>query len=281
MYTFSFLVERTSHITQIAVARGQDRLNLYVTPKKAIQSKASGVTSQKLINGALYCKEKKLDSVSISAAIDKFIEFLQKSSNNVIIGHNIRAFDCHVLFHAFTNCGKLQSFLQHVVGVMDTKSLFKASHPDLKKYSQKALYSSTVGTEYNAHDAMADVDALKCLVETAGSTTAMKQNNTATISHIMDCFLYCVEAQQNLPSLSVLVNSKVVSKGMARTIAGSGLQLKHLMHAYRLNGRSGIISILQEKPLVGGTQVRVTRSKKVSDSIADYFARQDRVTSET
>ena len=92
---------------------------------------------------------------------------------------------------------------------------------------------------------MADVEALKCLVETAGSTTAMKQNNTATISHIMDCFLYCVEAQQNLPSLSVLVNSRVVSKGMARTIAiaGSGLQMKHPMHAYRRNGRSGIVGV--------------------------------------
>ena len=249
-------------------------MNLYVKPKKPIQPKASEVTGLRLINGHLYHHDKKLDAMPLLNAIEKFIEFLKMSESNVIIGHNIRAFDSHVLFHALTNCGKMESFLQSVAGVMDTKFLFKATHPSIKKYSQKALFESIVGTDYNAHDAMADVEALKCLVETAGADKELVLKHTASINYVLECFKHCVEAQRNLPSLQVLLNAKVVSKNMARVIAGSGLQLKHLRHAYQRNGRAGVVGVLQEKQ-DGGVKVRVTRSGKVADSIVDYFARQE------
>ena len=243
-------------------------------PKKNIQTQASEVTGLKVINGYLYHNNKKLDSDSVSSAMEKFIQFLQKSESNILIGHNIRTFDCHVLFNALRNCEKMQTFLQHVIGFLDTKTLFKATHPEHKKYTQKALFESIVGEEYAAHDALADVNALTSLVETASISDDIKMKLISTTKHVQDCFNYSIEAQHNMPSLKVLVTSKIVSKNMARTIAGSGLQLKHLCYAYRRNGRSGIESVLQEKQS-GSSKVRVTRSRKITDSIADYFAHQD------
>lgn len=76
------------------------------------------------------------------------------------------------------------------------------------------------------------------------------------------------EAKIKILSLSPLTDSKAVSKGMCHTIAYSGLAFEHLKLAFNRNGRQGVMDVLTEE--VNG-KARVTRSKKVVDSISDYF----------
>ena len=70
--------------------------------------------------------------------------FLQKSHSD-IVGHSIRTLDCHVLFHELANCRKFQFFMQQVVGVMDTETLFKAILPNLKNCSLEVLFLFFLG----------------------------------------------------------------------------------------------------------------------------------------
>ena len=79
----------------------------------------------------------------------------------------------------------------------------------------------------------------------------------------------------NLQSLPILVTEKVITNNVAKAIAGSGLQHKHLLLAYTRNGREGIEGILQEKYNCS-SKVRVTRSKKIIYSISEFIANWDK-----
>lgn len=75
---------------------------------------------------------------------------------------------------------------------------------------------------------------------------------------------------QNLPSLKLLINSKVITLRTATVIliAKSGLNFYHLKLAFTRNGRSGIKYIFTEKC---GLSVRVTKSAKIISSVSDFF----------
>lgn len=71
-------------------------------------------------------------------------------------------------------------------------------------------------------------------------------------------------------SLRPLIDQKVISEGMGTKIAGSGLSLNHLHLAYRRNGRDGVHKVLSE--MSGDcVRVRVTKFKRIIDSIADFL----------
>ena len=65
-----------------------------------------------------------------------------------------------------------------------------------------------------------------------------------------------------------LIDQKVISDELRTKIAGSGLSLNHLHLAYQRNGRQGVHEVLSE---MSGDCVRVTISKRITDSIADFF----------
>ena len=65
-----------------------------------------------------------------------------------------------------------------------------------------------------------------------------------------------------------LIDKKVMSQGVARKVAGSGLQLKHLSTVSKRNGLSGLRSLLSE---VTNGQKRVTKSEKIICAIASYL----------
>lgn len=242
-------------------------------PKVPMTSKAAEVTGINVINGKMYCHGVEVKAVKLSAAVDALLNFFMKfQSKVVLIGHNIKSFDCHLLLNALESCSKTDAFLHCIAGFVDTKLLFKIFKPNLKSFSQKSLFEQFVFSNYNAHDALEDVLALRTLVQTVDIDVASAQFLSAsfTFSNALGNYLYCLQIQQNLPSLEHLVEERVISKNMAKKIAGSGLNLKFLLLAYSRNPSEGILNLFSE-PIVSN-RVRVTKSQKVIASLNKYFA---------
>ena len=65
-----------------------------------------------------------------------------------------------------------------------------------------------------------------------------------------------------------MIDNKCISQGVARKVAGSGLQLKHLSTVSKRNGLSGLRSLLSE---VTNGQIRVAKSEKIICAIASYL----------
>jgi len=67
--------------------------------------------------------------------------------------------------------GLIEKLLELVIGVIDTKVVFKKMFPHLQGdcgYRQETLYKKFVGRKFDAHNAVGDVKALKKLVSVAG-----------------------------------------------------------------------------------------------------------------
>ncbi|XP_062579139.1 uncharacterized protein LOC134241063 [Saccostrea cucullata] len=71
-----------------------------------------------------------------------------------------------------------------------------------------------------------------------------------------------------MSTLKPLLDQKVISNRMGNKIASSGLSLSHLQLAYRRNGREGVQDVLTE---ITDNSVRVTKSRKIIDSVADFL----------
>lgn len=106
-----------------------------------------------------------VNSSNLSFALESFVEFIsRKGKCAVLSGHNIKSYDCHVLFNALEAVGKTDTFKDHVAGIVDTKHLFRSQFPGLSSYTQQALVSSFLHCDYAAHDALQDVTFLQRLV---------------------------------------------------------------------------------------------------------------------
>uniref|UniRef100_A0A8W8MKF3 Exonuclease domain-containing protein n=1 Tax=Magallana gigas TaxID=29159 RepID=A0A8W8MKF3_MAGGI len=128
---------RTSHITQIAAAAGELHFSCYVFPRIAISSQSASVTGISVRNGIMYHHGKRVDSKSISTAVDMLLDFCQTFQKKIIlVGHNVESFDSPILMYALDRCKKLESFTNIVDGFLDTFKFFRIERPVLDKLSE-------------------------------------------------------------------------------------------------------------------------------------------------
>ena len=266
LYLFS---ARTSHITQLAAVHGSDIFSTYVMPKIPITSSATEITGLAVQNGMLFHHGSKVDALSVSAALDSLFRFLEKFNNVVLVGHNIKTFDCPVLLQALESCLMLSKLTEVVNGFLDTRPFFKLVYPDLHSYSQQSLSETLLNMSYNAHDATEDVIMLQTLVSKVEFCNENHKCSTFTSQYALDIFLYQKLVNKNLPSLQCLVDQKVISLGMAKKVAGSGLNFSSLNLASKRN-EDGIYALFTEKSS-HGKSVRVTNSKKILHSVNSFF----------
>ena len=64
------------------------------------------------------------DALTLTTALGDLCTFLAKSQNNVLVGHNIQAFDRRVIFNALSDCDMLERFS----GLVKGKPLFLLYH---------------------------------------------------------------------------------------------------------------------------------------------------------
>ncbi|XP_062601160.1 uncharacterized protein LOC134262849 [Saccostrea cucullata] len=265
---------RTSHITQIAAAAGEERFSCFVFPKKPISPQSTNVTGISIKDGNMYHNGRKVDASSISTAVDMLLNFFEKFHKRVIlVGHNVESFDSPILMYALDSCNKLDCFSNIVEGFIDTLKLFRMERPGLSSYRQEFLCENLAGIGYEAHDARSDVVSLQSLIcylniDVLNANASCRSASFTTTSAV-DFYKYSNVVQTNLPSLQPLLNHKIISCPIAKKIAGSGLQYKHLELAFTRDPVEGIYSLFSEQ---SGKSVRVTKSKKVIAKLVNYFA---------
>ena len=238
-------------------------------PDIPITPSASDITGLEVRNGILYHHGKKVNTLSISVALDSFFSFLEKFNNVILVGHNIKTFDCPVLLEALESCRMIPKLTETVKGFLDTRILFKTVHPNLHSYSQQSLAKTLLNMSYNAHDALDDVLMLQSLVNKVEFSDIDHNCSTFSCQYACDIFNYQKLIHKNLPSLQCLIDQNVISLGMAKKIAGSGLDFSCLNLACKRN-QDGIHALFTEKSL-NCKFVRVTNSKRILDSVNEFF----------
>ncbi|XP_067682586.1 uncharacterized protein [Haliotis asinina] len=91
---------RTSHVTQIAAVRGEEQFNQYILPKVQITPVAAQVTGIHVEGTRMFHYGEEVYPVPSKTAIGNLISFLSKSEGNVLVGHNIKLYDCPLFFNA-------------------------------------------------------------------------------------------------------------------------------------------------------------------------------------
>lgn len=157
--------EKNSSITQIAAIGGERTFNSYVIPTKPISASAQKVTQLTFQNNHLLHKGKPVHAIIAEEALSSFMEYVSSFANKpILVGHNIRKFDCQVLAHNMQSFGLWSTFLESIAGFVDTIEVFRRTQPGLPSYRQEALVRTFCGETYSAHDALEDTKALAKLV---------------------------------------------------------------------------------------------------------------------
>ena len=270
---FSFHISaRTSHITQIAAKSGDNIFTTYVLPKKPIEPKAAEVTGLTTRNGKLFHHRVEVPAVSIKEALQGLFEFLSSMEKKIIYGHNIRAYDCHILLNALNVCQMSDMLSTHCDGFVDTLKLFKSFKPGLQSYTQRSLYESLLNKSYTAHDAVEDVKALEELVSVSNITSVYKEKASFSVEYALESYLQSSNVRKNSATFNTMLQEKVISSATVKKLAGSGLRFTHLQLAFERNGNDGISNLLTELNASG--YPRVTKSKKIITAITDFLSRR-------
>lgn len=163
-------LERTSDITQIAARQNDaDTFNVYVrpdTPFERLQLQLGCNYSEGII------MHESKPAVNLCQALEWFINYLQSHSNVVLLGHNAKSFDCHVLINAARSRRMLERLESVFNQCVDTLLVIRELHPNLGKNKQEHAYKlENLAREYagaevdisQLHDASVDAEALEII----------------------------------------------------------------------------------------------------------------------
>lgn len=219
----------------------------------------------------MYYKNEIVPFVGVNSALEEFINWLPEKC--LLTSHNGKSFDSKILVHQVKNTGEklFEIFSDKLGGFVDTLPFFRAKFPERKSFSQTSLACDLLSnclTE-NSHNALTDCRILRALVQKYCKSSKCLENFSFDLKFVLDNLEYFSVKQACLQSLQVLINRKIVSKGIVDKIAGSGLNLGHLNISFRRSGKDGIKNLLTEKTASG--KPRVTNSKLIVDKLIDYF----------
>ena len=272
-------------LTQLsAVAlKHTDSFNRYILPEGQISKIITNVTgiSVRRKSGirTLFHKDTQVPSVDSETAISDFIAFLRgRNCATVLVAHNCKAFDSRHLIHAVQNANLLDNFKEVVIGFCDTLPYFRSKSDNATKKKSNdsrggndlsTLYRTVFKEEFEAHNAVADVRAVKRLLNESTSKTDLLKYCNSLEDYISDTY-WLDSRHENLKTLQILLQqpNAIISKGIAEKIAGSGLKYNHLKLAFSRDEEEGIKSLLSSK--ISG-QLRVTNTKRIIDKLTDYF----------
>ena len=242
--------------------------NCYILPVAPISPAASRVTGLTKQGNNLFCHSKLVPSVSLTEGLEMFSNWLSSLNKQIVlVGHNIKSFDIkhfkrHVKYH------ELDSKFDMIVGYIDTLPLFKSLYPKLTSYSQTSLYAKIIGGKYDAHNAIGDVKALAELLTLPNIDCNILCNFSMKSSWIQQYCTFLSKKKSNTDTFHILLQNKVLSKGMIEKTASSGLTLEHLNVVFTRDGETGLRSLLSEK-FEG--KVRVTKSAKIHSTLVHFF----------
>ncbi|CAB3978115.1 exonuclease R569 [Paramuricea clavata] len=231
----------------------------YIMPKSNISHGASRVNNLtvEIKNGTRsLCKNSvPVAAMSIENALSSFIKFIQHAcsinscgtqSIPVLIGHNAAVFDVPVLLR---NSGKLydEQLDQINVNFGDSllliKSLIQSQHAPLKltnrdycRVNISSVYQCLFKDEFNAHDALEDVKALRKIFSPELAIDIRTIVNSSQIQTVCDARMDLDHIDKRLELFQTFVgglycpqaSKSPITHSMTLKIAGSGLSYKDL-----------------------------------------------------
>ncbi|GAA6227057.1 protein PML-like [Lates japonicus] len=152
-------------IVQLAAVSGGHSLNLYIIPRCRMERGATKVTGFRVRRQKLYLHRQLVLTNSPREVLVSFIAFLQMLGRPLVVGHNIRRFDCPLLARALDEHDLRTEFESSISGCVDTLPLAREMLKDrcLQSFRQENLVKELLGVNYKAHDALEDVRALQAL----------------------------------------------------------------------------------------------------------------------
>ncbi|KAM9854548.1 protein PML-like [Aulostomus maculatus] len=170
-------------IVQLAAVSGGHSLNLYVIPRCRMQPGAAKVTGFRVRRQKLYLHRQLVLTNSLREVLVSFIVFLQMLRRPLLIGHNIRRFDCPLLTRALDELDLRTDFESSVSGCVDTLPLTREMLKGhcLQSFRQEYLVKELLGVNYKAHDALEDVRALQTLYNVLQPTSEVITKHVFTL----------------------------------------------------------------------------------------------------
>lgn len=156
---------QSCEIIQLAAMSGGHSLNLYVIPQCQVEQGAARVTGFRVHGRKLYLHRQLVLTNSLQEVMVSFIAFLQMLRRPLVIGHNIRRFDCPLLARVLGEVNLRAEFESSISGCVDTLPLSREMLKDrcLQSFRQENLVRELLCVNYKAHDALEDVQALQAL----------------------------------------------------------------------------------------------------------------------
>ncbi|CAC5385442.1 unnamed protein product [Mytilus coruscus] len=259
-------LSRSSDIIQIAAFSKDNSFNCYVFPMQKISRKASKITKIKVIGNQMYLNNQPVQAKFPYEALLDFILFLSDLPKKpILVGHNIKCFDCHVLFNQLRLSNMWREFCSHICGFIDSYELFKHVKPGLSPYKQTFLVKELLGERYNAHNAIDDAKVLYKLVSEKGNVYNNLVEFTFPSSYPYDTYV----VQQNFKTFRNAIDCKAISKSCAKKAARSNLKLLQMKSSLQRGGIEGLRALLGEKSSDG--TVRVTKCNRVIQNLFDFL----------
>ncbi|XP_063399567.1 uncharacterized protein LOC134684234 [Mytilus trossulus] len=257
-----------SDIIQIAAAYGQNTFCRYIVPKQAITCSAAKVTGFSKSGQILYRNGEIMPTDDIQDSLKEFINWLP--DNCILLAHNAKLFDSRVIVYSMENNLSFNSFKQKCKGFVDSLPLMRTVLPERKqtgkRFNQESLVFDILGVKYDAHNAVGDVKSLQQLVEHFALTHEKITPHSFSVEYVLLSVRQLISFNKRLASFTI--PASVLSKGMVRKMAKSGLEQRHLILANEREGSDGVANLLSE--LFFG-KPRVTKNRKIISSVTSYF----------
>ncbi|KAF4081531.1 hypothetical protein AMELA_G00162280 [Ameiurus melas] len=173
-------------IVQLAAVSGHHRLNLFMVPRCRMEPGASRITGFRVRRHRLFLHRRPVLTNSLKEALVSFITFLCMFGRPLLVGHNIRRFDCLVLARVLDEFDLTAVFQAGIVGFLDSLPLSRQllKHRGVQSFKQENLVKTVLGVSYAAHNALDDVQALQKLYWALGPTASQIQQHTFSLDSL-------------------------------------------------------------------------------------------------
>ena len=283
---------------------GRKEFSTFILPKSNISHGAylvNGLTIKKINGSRTLCKANSpVESVSTDDALRDFLTFLRQVKNSqdnncvpILLGHNSATFDVPtcILFRNSDTSFK-DNLIEINVHFADSqhlmKELIKGKHKALElqkggffKPNQGSLYTHLFNEQFDAHDALEDIRALRRIIFDSSLNLSRKtivENSIVTaFPHALENMLYLDRRHELLQTFrKKLFNGSdengPITKSMAQNIAGSGLSYDDLRKLYTTSAKRGIVAILSNPPSISSSKIpRVIRTRRILAAIIKHF----------
>ena len=130
------------------------------------------VTKLTKVNGKLYHKGKRVETVDGKTGLQKFITFLGTISDPVLVAHNCKKFDAVIMARQLKKYNLFAEFKDVCSKFSDTVPFMLHRRPGRRgptnPYALQSLARGLLGITYDAHNAIDDCETLEKLVKHVG-----------------------------------------------------------------------------------------------------------------